>query len=200
MATATKKSPAPPPPRSEGSTPESRSSVVVRAFDAAFRFFASLKLAVFCLANDLADLEARLGRMIVGYNRDKKPVTAADIKAVSAMTVLLKDAMKPNLVQTLMMINSPYIENKIRQGTTVNTEVARNDTDEALVRGLYMRTFCRAPNPSELSKSVALLKQVPDRHEGAQDLLWALPRKSQDTGRRIIVSPISRKSGRMSAR
>lgn len=82
--------------------------------------------------------------------------------------------LEPNLVQTLMMINSPYIEGKIRQGTTVNTEVARNDTDEALVRGLYMRTFCRAPNPTELAKSVAILKQVPDRHEGAQDLLWAL--------------------------
>ncbi|MDQ0475158.1 formate--tetrahydrofolate ligase [Labrys wisconsinensis] len=62
---------------------------------------ASEVMAVFCLANDLADLEARLGRMIVGYTRDKKPVTAADIKAVSAMTVLLKDAIKPNLVQTL---------------------------------------------------------------------------------------------------
>jgi len=82
--------------------------------------------------------------------------------------------LEPNLVQTLMMINSPYIENKIRKGTTVNNEVARNDSDENLVKALYMRTFCRAPNPTELSKSVALLKQVPDRHEGAQDLLWAL--------------------------
>ncbi len=82
--------------------------------------------------------------------------------------------LEPNLVQTLMMINSPYIENKIRQGTTVNNEVARSDTDEALVRGLYMRTFCRPPNPTELSKSVAILKLTPDRHEGAQDLLWAL--------------------------
>jgi hypothetical protein len=82
--------------------------------------------------------------------------------------------LEPNLVQTLMMINSPYIEGKIRQGTTVNTEVARNDTDETLVKALYMRTFCRTPSPTELAKSVAILKQVPDRHEGAQDLLWAL--------------------------
>ncbi len=82
--------------------------------------------------------------------------------------------LEPNLVQTLMMINSPYIEGKIRQGTTVNNEVARSDSDEALVKGLYMRTFCRAPSPVELSKSVALLKQTPDRREGAQDLLWAL--------------------------
>jgi formate--tetrahydrofolate ligase len=62
---------------------------------------ASEVMAVFCLAKDLADLEARLGKMIIGYTRDKKAITAADIKASSAMTVLLKDALKPNLVQTL---------------------------------------------------------------------------------------------------
>jgi len=62
---------------------------------------ASEVMAVFCLSKDLADLEARLGKMIIGYTRDKKAITAADIKASSAMTVLLKDAMKPNLVQTL---------------------------------------------------------------------------------------------------
>ena len=58
-------------------------------------------MAVFCLARDLDDLEARLGRMIVAYTRAKRPVTAADIKAPGAMTVLLKDALRPNLVQTL---------------------------------------------------------------------------------------------------
>jgi formate--tetrahydrofolate ligase len=58
-------------------------------------------MAVFCLAADLVDLEARLGRMIVAYSRDKRPITAADIKAAGAMTVLLKDALRPNLVQTL---------------------------------------------------------------------------------------------------
>src|SRR4051812_36632939 len=62
---------------------------------------ASEVMAVFCLAKDLQDLEARLGKMIVAYTRDKKPITAADIKAANAMTVLLKDATKPNLVQTL---------------------------------------------------------------------------------------------------
>ena len=62
---------------------------------------ASEVMAVFCLARDLADLEARLGKMIVAYTRDKKAITAADLKAAGAMTVLLKDAMKPNLVQTL---------------------------------------------------------------------------------------------------
>src|SRR5580698_807486 len=62
---------------------------------------ASEVMAVFCLARDLNDLEARLGRMIVAYTRAKRPVTAADIKASGAMTVLLKDALRPNLVQTL---------------------------------------------------------------------------------------------------
>ncbi len=62
---------------------------------------ASETMAAFCLAGDLTDLESRLGRMIVGYRRDRRPVTAADLKAEGAMTALLKDALKPNLVQTL---------------------------------------------------------------------------------------------------
>jgi len=62
---------------------------------------ASEVMAVFCLALDLADLEERLGRMIIGYRRDKSAVRAADLKAHGAMTVLLKDALAPNLVQTL---------------------------------------------------------------------------------------------------
>jgi formate--tetrahydrofolate ligase len=62
---------------------------------------ASEVMAVFCLARDFADLEARLGRMIVAYDRAKRPITAADLKAAGAMTVLLKDALRPNLVQTL---------------------------------------------------------------------------------------------------
>ncbi len=56
---------------------------------------------MFCLARDLADLEARLGRIVVAETRDRKPVTLADLKATGAMTVLLKDALQPNLVQTL---------------------------------------------------------------------------------------------------
>jgi formate--tetrahydrofolate ligase len=62
---------------------------------------ASEVMACLCLANDLKDLEQRLGAMIVAYRRDKSPVFARDIKADGAMTVLLKDAMQPNLVQTL---------------------------------------------------------------------------------------------------
>ncbi len=62
---------------------------------------ASEVMAILCLANDLKDLEKRLGDIIVAYRRDKTPVYCRDIKAEGAMTVLLKDAMQPNLVQTL---------------------------------------------------------------------------------------------------
>ena len=62
---------------------------------------ASEVMAVLCLASDITDLKARLGRMIVAYTFDGKPVTAHDLKAEGAMTALLKDAPKPNLVQTL---------------------------------------------------------------------------------------------------
>ncbi len=62
---------------------------------------ASEVMAVFCLAADLADLKARLGRMVVAYTRSGEPVTAHDLKAEGAMAALLKDALKPNLVQTL---------------------------------------------------------------------------------------------------
>ena len=58
-------------------------------------------MAILCLATDLMDLEARLGRIIVGLTRERKPVTAAELKASGAMTLLLKDAILPNLVQTL---------------------------------------------------------------------------------------------------
>ncbi len=62
---------------------------------------ASEIMAVLCLANSLSDLKARLARIIVAYDKNGKPITAHDLKAEGAMTALLKDALKPNLVQTL---------------------------------------------------------------------------------------------------
>ena len=62
---------------------------------------ASEVMAIFCLATSLQDLKARLGRIVVGYTRDEKPILASDLKAHGAMTVLLRDALAPNLVQTL---------------------------------------------------------------------------------------------------
>ena len=68
---------------------------------------ASEVMAIFCLATSLKDLKQRLGNIVVGYTRAQKPVTACDLKAHGAMAVLLKDALKPNLVQTLE--NNPAI-------------------------------------------------------------------------------------------
>ena len=62
---------------------------------------ASEVMAILCLSGNIQDLKERLGRIIVGYTRDEKPVTAAELKAHGAMAALLKDALKPNLVQTL---------------------------------------------------------------------------------------------------
>jgi len=62
---------------------------------------ASEIMAILCLSKDLSDLKERLGKIIVAYTYNNKPITANDLKAVGAMTVLLKDALKPNLVQTL---------------------------------------------------------------------------------------------------
>jgi len=62
---------------------------------------ASEIMAVLCLANSITDLKERISKIIVGYTYDEKPVTAGDLKAAGAMTALLKDALKPNLVQTL---------------------------------------------------------------------------------------------------
>jgi len=62
---------------------------------------ASEVMAILCLSTDITDLKERLGRIVIGYTYDNKPVTAKDLKAQGAMTALLKDALKPNLVQTL---------------------------------------------------------------------------------------------------
>ena len=62
---------------------------------------ASEIMAIFCLATDIEDLKRRIGNIIVGYTKENKPITARDLKAEGSMTVLLKDALNPNLVQTL---------------------------------------------------------------------------------------------------
>ncbi|MBR2281751.1 MAG: formate--tetrahydrofolate ligase, partial [Spirochaetales bacterium] len=62
---------------------------------------ASEVMAILCLSTSMADLKARLGRIVIGYNREGEPVTASDLKAAGAMAAILKDALKPNLVQSL---------------------------------------------------------------------------------------------------
>ena len=68
---------------------------------------ASEVMAIFCLSNSLKDLEEKIGNITIGYTRDKKPVYAKDLNAQGPMTVLLKDAIKPNITQTLE--NNPAI-------------------------------------------------------------------------------------------
>ncbi len=99
---------------------------------------ASEVMAIFCLATDLKDLKARLARIIVGYTYDDKPVTAADLKAQGAMAALLKDAIKPNLVQTLE--NTPAL---VHGGPFANIAHGCNSvsaTDTALKLADYVVT------------------------------------------------------------
>jgi formate--tetrahydrofolate ligase len=99
---------------------------------------ASEVMAIFCLAMDLDDLERRLGNIVVGYTRDKKPITAAQLNANGAMTVLLKDALMPNLVQTLE--NNPAF---VHGGPFANIAHGCNTvlaTDTALRLGDYVVT------------------------------------------------------------
>lgn len=86
---------------------------------------ASEVMAILCMANDLPDLKKRLGNIFVGFNRDRQPIYARDLKAEGAMAALLKDAIKPNLVQTLegnpaIIHGGPFAN--IAQGT--NTVIA----------------------------------------------------------------------------
>ncbi|QOY59958.1 formate--tetrahydrofolate ligase [Thermophilibacter immobilis] len=99
---------------------------------------ASEVMAVFCLATSLADLKCRLGRMVVGYTYDRMPVTAHDLHAEGAMTALLKDALAPNLVQTLE--HNPAL---VHGGPFANIAHGCNSvmaTDAALRLGDYVVT------------------------------------------------------------
>ncbi|NCB62058.1 MAG: formate--tetrahydrofolate ligase [Clostridia bacterium] len=99
---------------------------------------ASEIMAVLCLSSDLVDLKARLGRMVVAYTRDDKPVLCSDLKAQGAMTALLKDAIRPNLVQTLE--HTPAF---IHGGPFANIAHGCNSvsaTDTALKLGDYVVT------------------------------------------------------------
>ena len=99
---------------------------------------ASEVMAILCLAENLSDLKARLARVIVGYNLDKQPITAADLKADGAMTALLKDALQPNLVQTIE--NNPVL---IHGGPFANIAHGCNSviaTKTALALGDYVVT------------------------------------------------------------
>ncbi|MCC9197344.1 formate--tetrahydrofolate ligase [Arthrobacter sp. zg-Y820] len=95
---------------------------------------ASEIMAVFCLARDLADLKARLARITVGYTYDRRPVTVRDLGAEGALTLLLKDAVKPNLVQTLagtpaLVHGGPFANIAHGCNSVIATELARTVAD-----------------------------------------------------------------------
>ena len=97
---------------------------------------ASEIMAVLCLADDMEDLKARLGRIIVAYNFEGKPVTAADLGAVGSMAALLKDALKPNLIQTLE--NTPAL---VHGGPFANIAHGCNSV-RATKAALKMADYC----------------------------------------------------------
>ena len=92
-------------------------------------------MAIFCLSNDLEDLEKRIGNITIGYTRDKKPVYAKDLNAQGPMTVLLKEAIRPNVTQTLEN-NWKSRPKKSKFGMDSSVEIALNefptDTDNEI--------------------------------------------------------------------
>ena len=101
---------------------------------------ASEVMAVFCLANDISDLKERLGRIIVAYNYDGMPITASDLKANGAMAALLKDALKPNLVQTLegtpaFIHGGPFANIAHGCNSVIATKMAMNFADYVVTEG-----------------------------------------------------------------
>jgi formate--tetrahydrofolate ligase len=137
---------------------------------------ASEVMAILCLASDVKDLQKRLGNIIVAYTRDKKPVFCRDVKADSAMTVLLKDAMLPNLVQTLennpaLLHGGPFANIAHGCNSVIATRTALGLTDYVVTEGgfgadlgaeKFMDIKCRiaglAPDAIVLVATVRALK------------------------------------------
>ena len=100
---------------------------------------ASEVMAILCLASNLHDLKERLKRIVVAYNYDGKPVTAEDLHAAGAMAALLKDAVKPNLVQTLEHVPA-IIHGGLRKPDSALTWAQRNSSTSNAVRRGWLRT------------------------------------------------------------
>ena len=101
---------------------------------------ASEVMAIFCLANDISDLKEKLGKIIVGYNYEGHPVTASDLKANGAMAALLKDALKPNLVQTLegtpaFIHGGPFANIAHGCNSVIATKIAMQFADYVVTEG-----------------------------------------------------------------
>ncbi len=113
---------------------------------------ASEVMAIFCLANDLSDLKQRLGNILIAYNKDKQPIYAKDLKAQGAMAALLKEAIKPNLVQTIegtpaIVHGGPFANIAHGCNSVIATRVAQHLADYTLTEAgfgadLGAQKFC----------------------------------------------------------
>ena len=117
---------------------------------------ASEIMAVLCLASDITDLKARLSRLVVGYTYDEKPVTAGDLNAQGAMTALLKDALKPNLVQTLehtpaFVHGGPFANIAHGCNSVTATKIAMHLSDYTITEADVVRLLAFRENPSDES-------------------------------------------------
>ena len=115
---------------------------------------ASEIMAVLCLATDMKDLKERLGKMVVAYNYQGQPVTASDIKAVGSMAALLKDALKPNLIQTLE--HTPAL---VHGGPFANIAHGCNSVRALKYNGGVPKTELSAENLDALKKGIVNLEK-----------------------------------------
>lgn len=166
---------------------------------------ASDVMAILCLARDLEDLQDRLGRIVVAYDDDRNPVTAGDLKADGAMTVLLKDALQPNLVQTLennpaLVHGGPFANIAHGCNSVIATKAALRMSDYVVTEAgfgadlgaeKFMNIKCRlaglAPSAVVLVATVRALKMnggVAKSDLGAEDV-GAVTRGCANLGRHI---------------
>jgi formate--tetrahydrofolate ligase len=139
---------------------------------------ASEVMAILCLSRDLDDMKARLGRIIVAYDRQGKPVTAADLKAQGAMALLMFDALKPNLVQTIeggpaFIHGGPFANIAHGCNTIIATKMALKLADYVITEAGFATDLgaekffdikCRAAELKPAAAVLVVTKQAIDRH------------------------------------
>ena len=133
---------------------------------------ASEIMAILCLADDMQDLKERLSRIVVAYNYQGEPVTAGDLQAVGAMAVLLKDAMKPNLVQTLE--HNPVL---IHGGPFANIAHGCNSV-RATKAALKMADYCITEAGFGADLGAEKFFDIKCRMAGLSRMLWFLLQQS----------------------
>ncbi|MFA5114086.1 MAG: formate--tetrahydrofolate ligase [Candidatus Margulisiibacteriota bacterium] len=186
-----------------------------RALRGTFDITASSEvMAILCLAKDLEDMKARLGRIIVAYNRQGKPVTAADLKAQGAMALLMFDALKPNLVQTIeggpaFIHGGPFANIAHGCNTLIATRLALKLADYVITEAGFATDLgaekffdikCRAAGLQPSAAVLVVTKQAIERHGYANvakhvgnlqlfgvPVVIAVNRKANDTDQEIAA-------------